>query len=184
MHSNQAANPLGKYSKAMKQLTGKRKKTDADHMEIARLEWESALYLHNGVVVMPGENIDRCIWEGAKKNKNGKKWKEGAFVDAEFCALKYHGKVIKSANSNGNIPNPDLDSGYEAHIDQRMVRVAGALILRTRPIFFDWAFEFPVLFDETIIDSRTLEMAVIDAGRLIGLCEMRPRMGRFEVEKV
>ena len=35
-HNSQLANPLNRYSKAMKALTGKRKKTDQDIEDIAR----------------------------------------------------------------------------------------------------------------------------------------------------
>lgn len=45
MHDNKAANPLNPYAKAMKALTGKRKKTDDDLAEIARIEWEAGLYI-------------------------------------------------------------------------------------------------------------------------------------------
>ena len=39
MHNGQLADPFNHFSKAKKEITGKRAKTDADMMEIARLDW-------------------------------------------------------------------------------------------------------------------------------------------------
>ncbi len=41
MHNGRTKDPLDPYAKALKKLTGKRKKTDADYLEISRLEWEA-----------------------------------------------------------------------------------------------------------------------------------------------
>jgi len=61
MHNNNMANPLNAYTQHMKPLTAKRNKTDRDYMEIARVEWEAGLYLHDGVVALPAENIEACF---------------------------------------------------------------------------------------------------------------------------
>ena len=107
-HNNQTANPLNEYSKAIKSLTSKRKKTDADHQEIARIEWEAGLYLENGVVVMPARCIEATFLAAAKKSKDGKKWQSGAIIDEDFCEIKYNGPKVK-VKENGHIPNKGLD---------------------------------------------------------------------------
>ena len=38
-HNGQTADPRNAYSKAIKAISGKRKKTDSDYDEMARLEW-------------------------------------------------------------------------------------------------------------------------------------------------
>ncbi|MEB4734046.1 hypothetical protein OXV40_33915, partial [Burkholderia contaminans] len=44
MHSDKLANPLAAETKAHRELTGKRKKTDEDHVAIARSEFLAGLY--------------------------------------------------------------------------------------------------------------------------------------------
>ena len=188
-HNIRLANPLGEYSQAMKSLTGKRNKTDADLKEIARLEWEGGLYLEDGVIVMPSRNVNSCLFEGAKKKKNGPKWRTGAILPDEYYKMEYKGAKI-NVKMNGNIPNPELDKYYEKLFDQRMVRVGTGQILRTRPLFFDWSFFVTIMYDENILDKRTLIQICEDAGYLVGFCEMRPgskgggSYGRFIVEEI
>ena len=188
-HNNRLANPLGPYAKALKLRTGKRNKTDTDLIEIGRIEWEGGLYLESGAIVMPGRCLNACFFEGAKKKKNGPRWRSGAMLDQEYYPMKYQGPRIK-VEMNGEIPNQELDKYYENYVDQRMVRVGNNQVLRTRPYFTNWSIETTILYDETIVDRRTLMQICEDAGYLIGLCEFRPgskgggSMGRFVVEEI
>lgn len=183
MHDNKAANPLNPYAKAMKALTGKRKKTDDDLAEIARIEWEAGLYVSGGAVCIPQRVIDACLHAGAKKSKNGKQYQSGVVVATENAELKYKGNKIK-ANGSKEIPNPDLDKFFDSYLNMDMVRVSGNQVPRARPIFHDWSFECDLEFDTNVLDRRTLLQIAADAGRLCGLCERRPKLGRFEVEEV
>lgn len=61
MHSNKMANPLNSYTQFIKPLMAKRNKTDRDYMEIARIEWEAGLYLSNGEIALPAENLESCF---------------------------------------------------------------------------------------------------------------------------
>jgi hypothetical protein len=53
--------------------------------------------------------------------------------------------------------------------------------MRCRPIFKAWGAKFSVTFDEASIQRGELDTCVRNAGAMIGLCEYRPRFGRFEV---
>lgn len=181
MHSNKAANPLSKEAKAMKELQKKRNKTDADYMELARLEWEAGLHLYDGVVALPAINLEKCFLLGARKSKNGKQFESGVFIEEDYCPLDYRGTKI-NVKMNGHFPNPELDPAFEEHSWAEMVRVSRQQILRTRPIFYDWSCSATVLYDSNIINRRTLLSCIEVAGMLVGLCEKRPRLGRFEVE--
>lgn len=183
MHNNQAANPLCDYAKALKRLSSKRNKTDEDYRELARLEWEAGLYLEQGKVVIPARCIEAALWNGAKKTKNGVKFKSGVLVEEDYMPLSYEGPIIQ-ANGNKEIPNASLDKFYPQFNYQALVKVGNQTILRTRPIFKDWRFQTTLLYDPTVIDERTLISIGEDTGRLVGLCDNRPRMGRFMVEKV
>jgi len=43
MHNGQLADPMNRFTKAIKEITGKRKKSDSDHMEISHLEFLGSL---------------------------------------------------------------------------------------------------------------------------------------------
>jgi len=192
-HNIQMANPLNKYSKFMKPLTGKRQKTDTDLMEISRIEWEGGIYLGSesnglaGKVILPGRCLDACFFAGAKKKKTGEKWRTGVFFDADEYILDYKGIKINIKETK-EIPNPELDKHFDSHKYQVMVRVGTSQVLRTRPIFHDWSVEATLLYDENIVDTRTLGQIAEDAGYLVGLCDRRPgskgggSFGRFIVE--
>ena len=187
MHNIQLANPLNKYVKELKPLTSKRNKTDADLEEISRIEWEGGLYMENGKVVIPAKCLNATFFAAAKKRKNGPKWRTGAIFDKDFYYLEYPGPKI-NVTVNGNIPNPELDKFYGLYANQDMVRVGGSGVLRTRPIFTSWSCDVCILYDEGILDERTLRQTAVDAGYLIGLMERRPNspnggtFGRFEPE--
>lgn len=183
MHCNRMANPLDIYAKIMKPLTGKRKKTDEDYGEIARIEWEAGLYLKDGVVGLPSENIDRCLWDASKKTKSGKQYKAGCIISEDWLPLDYSGPKIK-INNNNEIPVSELDKYFDRFKHQGMVKISNQQVLRTRPIFHDWSLTFHIMVDEQVLDERSVDNIVQTAGRYIGLCEKRPRLGRFDVEKI
>src|SRR3546814_21068521 len=60
MHSDRLANPLNPATKAHKELTGKRKKTDDDHLAIAKSEFIAGAYWDEKEgFYIPGQNFDR-----------------------------------------------------------------------------------------------------------------------------
>lgn len=183
MHDNKAANPLNSYAKALKSKTCKLKKTDQDYFDIARIEWEAGLYIHDGVVAIPARCIEKCFLLGARKSKLGKQYESGVFLDSDWSELSYRGSKIKASKSD-LIPNDGLDKFFEEHSDIQMVKVGTNQVPRCRPTFVEWSFECTLMFDPTIIEEANLLNACQDAGRLIGLLEQRPRLGRFVVEKI
>jgi len=184
LHNNQAVDPLNIYYQTMKPLSAKRNKTEADLMLLGRIEWESGLYISpEGKICIPGRNIEKCFILGARKSKNGKKFEEGVYVDDNYCPLQFNGNNITAMSKE--IPSPGLDSLYVSeHIDRRAVAVQRNTIIRTRPIFERWNLTCTVLYDENVINQQTLLECITVSGLYIGLCEMRPRLGRFEIEKI
>jgi len=185
LHNNQAVDPLNAYYKKIKPLSAKRSKTEADLLLLGRIEWEAGLYLSpEGKICIPGRNIEKCFVMGARKSKNGKKFEEGVYIDDNYCQLQFkgNGNVIVT---NKDIPCPDLDALYTIeHIDRRAVAVQRNTIIRTRPIFEQWNLICTILYDENVINEETLLNCITISGLYVGLCEMRPRLGRFEIEKV
>src|SRR5690606_22236343 len=78
-------------TQALARLTSKRKKTIDDHKAIGKCEWYGGLYVDDdGLPCLPGEVIEACLVEGAKKYKLGKVAKGGLVVDGNF-KLVYDG---------------------------------------------------------------------------------------------
>lgn len=173
-NNGQKADPMNPLMREMKKLTGKgKKKTDDDLAEIARLEWLAGLYIgDDGGPCVPGECIEAMLKEAAKKTRQGK--------DAAIAIV-----------SDGNWPilydgprNPD--AMWES---RRFYKACGAglknvRVWRTRPMFVKWELKFDVGFMSDVVNRDDVIQWLHTAGRLVGLCDWRPKHGRFEVVQV
>ena len=175
MHNGQLADPTNPFVKEIKKIP--RKKSDDDYETLKNLEWKASLYLdEKGNVIVPADNILAAVISGAKKFKEGPAAKSGVLdadphwpllIDGAKAATPY-GKLEKNAR----------------YYDYRGVKVQQSRIMRSRPIFRNWAVEIRLMIDAEIMDvaqvTRSLEMA----GQRLGLGDYRPRFGLFEVEKI
>ena len=171
MHSERLANPFDPLTKEIKALTGKRKKTEDDLLEIARLEWLGGLY-HDDEdgIYMPGYNVFAAIIVGGKLHKLGTAIKRAAVVQQDKLRFVYAG--------------PDTPAKLfsdKRFVDFRSVKVGTSKVMRCRPIFRDWSCSFALLYDENTLQRTDLDRVVSDTGSMIGLCDYRPRFGRFEI---
>lgn len=171
VHNGQLANPLHPIVKQMKKITAKKKKTEEDHEELARLEWYGSLYLGDkGEPVMPGECLEALIRSGAKKTRQGKDVQSSVLVDG-LIPIQYEGpKNIDKLWAMGD--------KFAISVP---VKVVSAKVIRTRPIFRSWKLTFDVKFGPDVIDVADLDGFIVTAGEMCGLCDWRPRYGRFEV---
>ena len=171
MHNGQTADPGNKFSKQLKEVSGKRKKTDEDYAEMSRIEWHAGLYVNQDQrLIIPATSLEACIYEGAKKSKLGKAFKSAVFVEDD--ALLTIGRQYEKAQ--------ELWS-FEEYRDVRGVRVGQARIMRTRPIFYKWEASLSVSFDDEQVNLSDVRRAIDDAGSKCGVGDFRPRYGRFEV---
>jgi copper chaperone CopZ len=53
--------------------------------------------------------------------------------------------------------------------------------MRTRPIFPEWQAVIEITFDDEQVNKADIERAIADTGSKVGLCDYRPKFGRFEV---
>lgn len=169
MHSDRLANPLLPETKAHKQLTAKRKKTDDDHMAIAHSEFISGAYFDPSIgFYIPGHCFDATFLNGAKLQKLGVIWKRGATVLTDRARLLHEGP-----------DTPEKLWRDPQYIDCRGIRVGSSKIMRYRPVFHKWATDLEIAFDPDVIALGDVQKTIEDGGALIGVCEMRPRFGRF-----
>jgi len=193
MHNDRTKDPLDIYTKSMKPLTSKKKKTDSDHEALARIEWESGLYLFGGEVQIESEMLEACFRNGCKRNKNGEKFKSGVRVIESILPLSYNGPKIKGIpeiKSNEKdislVPISELDKFYSHYVDRRPVNVQRNSVMRTRPIFpAGWSLECTLNVDVDIINEETVLLGCKEAGAFVGICERNVgHYGLFEVEVI
>jgi len=169
MHSCQCVNPLHPISKELKKYTSKRKKTEEDYEIISDLEWEGGLYWKDGMgLYIPAENIEATIRNGAKANKKGKDVEKYVAVETMYAPFSY----------GENLTKEQLKSDFQ-YRDVRPMVIQRQRILRTRPRFDIWTTTFDLVYDETKIDIDTLVDAMDYAGKYVGLCDSRPKYGKF-----
>jgi hypothetical protein len=177
MHNERLADPLDPYTKSLAELTGKRKKTERDHEEVARREFIGGGYwlVDNGPAgeqsdpYIPTWNIIRCLQEGATRHKLGKHIVAGIVPVEEETLLTYDGP--KSAD--------ELWKSGLFH-SRKGVSVGQSRVIRTRPCFTDWSVSLELELDLTILDPDTVNLIAKEAGMYKGLGDARPRFGRFK----
>lgn len=170
MHNGQLANPLNPVVIEMKKISVKRSKTEADLLELARLEFQGSLYMGDNGPVLPAHVLESAIVNGAKKSREGLKAKSGMFIENSSC-LEYDGSRDRKelwADENFRFVAP--------------VVINRARIMRTRPIFNDWSATITVNYDDNQVNEASVIKWLQDTGQQVGLCDWRPKYGRFEVE--
>lgn len=171
MHSCQCVNPLHPIAKELKKYTSKKNKTDEDLVKISDLEWEAGAYWKDGMgLYIPAENVEATIINGAKANKKGKDIQKYVDVTDLYIPFEYGEDLTKE----------ELIQNYE-YRDTRIMTVMRSKILRTRPRFDQWVIEFNLRYNEEKIDIETIINAMEYAGLYVGLCDSRPKYGKFSV---
>lgn len=171
-HNGQTADPLNKFAKALKQVSSKRVKTDADFEEMARIEFLAGLYMGESGPIIPAQNIDSMLINGAKKSKEGITAKSGVFCP-EHAVMEYEGP--RTAD--------------ELWADERfrfaaLVKVGQARIVRMRPIFRQWSATVKINVEESVTNVSRVDDWMTVAGSIVGLGDWRPQHGRFEVKRL
>jgi hypothetical protein len=171
MHSARLSDPLDPATKALAAVTGKRKKTDEDHAEVARLEHAGSLYIDDTLgPYIPGQNIEAALFRGASKHKLMSTLKPALLIPEEVNPLVYRG--------------PRAVAGLWAdktYVHRASVKVGTSRVIRTRPVFPAWSVTVAGVLDTEVVDPASFVSVAETAGRLIGLGDWRPRFGRFDV---
>jgi len=154
----------------MKKISSKRDKTEADFLELSRIEFMGSLYLQDNKPCLPGELVEAALIESSKKRKRGPQAKAGVLIETN-APLIYEGP--KSPDELWADENYRLVTG---------VRVQRNRIMRTRPIFREWSANLEVNYLNSLLnESEVLEFLKI-CGEQIGFGDWRPRFGRFRLE--
>ncbi len=173
MHNGRLADRTDLFTRKMKEITSKRNKSDADHEELARLEFLGGLYVNEeDNPCIPGIVFEAMLigrGGAARKEKMGKEAAAALWV-VDDSPLLYDGP-----------PEPDELWKDKRFVFQSLVKVGQSKIMRTRPIFKEWGAEITVEFNENLLDEADIRRWVEVAGEQVGLMDWRPRFGRFSV---
>jgi hypothetical protein len=175
VHNGLLADRDYEWTRQLSAVTGKRKKTDEDHAEVARLEWRGGLYYDETAgPYLPGDNVRRCLLDAARLSRDGKSIERGVLRLSRVNRLEYDGP---------RDPEKMWADGRFTH--RAMVRVTTSKVARTRPKFVGWSALVAVTFESTVLDRADLLRIAEAAGQYIGIGDGRPFYGgRFTIEAV
>ncbi len=162
-HNAQLADPLNQFSRAIKEVSGKRKKVDADLEEIAKLEFLGGLYLSDGKPCIPAEMLEAVINGGARKSKMGKQASAAVFI-RKPAMLEYEGPK-----------DPKKLWDDKEFVLRVAVKVQQAMVMRTRPIFKKWSATFEVDVNTDLVETKDVLQWIKVAGVELGIGDWRPQ---------
>ncbi len=184
MHNSRLANPFDKFAQKLSELNKDKKRKGVDKLavlkQMADTEWKGGLYHGETDPVtsdvgpyIPSGMIHACIQQGAKISRGGRTVSRALTVLNARNTLNYTGpRTLKGMLAKS-----------EVFMDQRIVKVGMAKVLRTRPVFHEWSFTAELAFSPEVIDQKDLLKYIEDAGAYEGLGDGRSKgMGRFTVE--
>ena len=172
MRSAVLSDPLHPLARGIREIVGKRLKTEADHLKIAELEWHANLWIADGRLVIPADVIMAAFVNGAKTRRLGRQARAG-LICPQHCMLQYHGP--------SSIDELWNDNSFRFRAP---VRVQQAITIRTRPIIHDWQTEVELHFLPTLLNKRDVIEILRLTGEQIAIGDWRPKFGRFEASEV
>lgn len=168
LHNGQTADPLNEWSKRLKHVSSKRAKTDADYEELSRIEWYASLYATGGKVCLPGEVLEACLVEAARKKKLGKQALAGMFIE-NSAKLHFDGDDLSI---------DDLWKRDENRFT-KTVKVQRNKVPRTRFRVDEWSASFEIVYNDEVLNEEQIDDFLDIAGGMIGVGDWRPKFGRF-----
>lgn len=177
----QTANPLNKWAKALKEVTSKKKKTDADTLEIIRLQFMSSWYVNKeGQYVLPSDNLLKSFEMGAKEFKMGTKFIENAYIVEDDLVLEFDGQ--------GKTLDELYDGGESKYVDTRLCGIGigaqKAKVLATRALIDQWSLVCTLKYDEDQLNLNDVMKAAEIGGLRKAVGTYRKKFGRYRVEIV
>ena len=172
MHNGLLADPLNPHARSIAQVAAKRRKTEADHVRMAELEFLGGLYLSQGAPCIPAEMIQAALVRAAAQERRGPKARAGLVVRHDL-RLDYVGPTDPHAlwqDARFRLRSP--------------VRIGMSKVMRTRPMFREWSSELAVDFLPSLLNPQDVVSFLVTAGEQVGIGDWRPRFGRFWVEEM
>jgi len=165
--------------------------------------WIGSLYVDQGIVVIPADNLMTVLREGGKKCPTGKgqqtfksQTQSGIVVDqASWPVVGPKGVIDYTSGIKPLMGEPDFtkheararELGFE--LFSKRARIGAAKHVRVRPRFDSWSASGTVTVFDEMITSYVLKNILDFAGRYAGIGDWRPSspkapgpFGKFTVE--
>lgn len=168
-HNGAMSAPDNPISKAMKEITTKKKKVESDFLELADLEFKGGLYVENGRITIPTLLLEAMLVEGAKGSREGQIALSSMFVENDVVFTFSGPQTPKE-----RLADPDCRFVVGVRVQRNRVE-------RCRPIFRDWNIQFTVSVLRANVTEAMLKRWLENAGVYKGLGDWRPRYGRFQL---
>jgi len=184
--------------------TGNKKKSVAGDDRSPAFRWIGSLYMgDSGVLVMPTENVMRCLMEGGTQvlvpgGRSGKTFKaqsqSGIQPREVGWPLLINGETVETGPIEALMKEDSFETHKEAvkklgfSLFVKRARVGQSKHIRVRPRFERWAAKGELLVTDDQITDDVLRNIFEVAGQYKGLCDWRPSsktpgvFGMFEAE--
>jgi len=161
----------------------KKAKTDQQAIDLADADWRVGLYCDEIGPYLSEDQIMGSLIAGSKAAKLGKVFKAGLVSVEGFDGKKYAGpRAHLEYDGPRDIEGLQADPRFR---DRRAVRIGQSRVMKTRPMFRDWAVQFRVTWNpDTIKSASDVLAAAQNAGFSCGIGDYRPRFGRFDATEV
>lgn len=180
IHNGRTANPLNEFSKALKSLTSKRKKTDDDIQAILALQWEASLYWSDKIgLYMPVENILASLLKACKKHKLGPSI--SGFVFNETLGFP----IITDHHTDFEALKSDPENKFV-----KAVTIQKSKTITCRCILKEWKLSFCCDLDGSIIDPNDVKTIMNTMSNRVGLGVWTPShpkpgiFGKFNIDSL
>lgn len=174
-HNGQLADVTNQYAVQIKELTSKKKKTEADYKQIETLEWEGSLYLDaQRRPIVPGTVIEGAYFGAGKKTREGQDVRNGIVSNGDWPLIYPGPKTLDGLRD-------DPDFRYRCIVVNPSTKGRTA---RTRPIFREWKLIYVVTYRTSLFNHDGIIVMTELLGSDVGLSDNRTKMGgRFRIIK-
>lgn len=161
----------------------KRAKTDQQALDLADADWRVGLYCDETGPYISEDQIMGSLIAGSKMAKQGKLFKAGLVSIEGADGKKFGGpRAYLEYDGPRDIEGLLVDPRFR---DRRAVKIGQSRIMKTRPMFREWAVQFRVTWNPDIIKSaQDVLTAAQSAGVCCGVGDYRPRFGRYDATEV
>jgi hypothetical protein len=173
MHHPRLSDPLDPIARTMSEVARKRKKTDSDLGELARLEYFGGAYFDQDIgPYVPSAWVLKALNNAGKVSKEGLRVLRGVALLDDMLPLAYDGPRTLEALFN--------DPSF---VSRMPVRVGSTRVWRVRPRFGSWSISFAAEIADDILNVEDFVTILERAGRSEGLGDARSLgYGRFSAE--
>lgn len=173
MHHPRLSDPLDPVARAMNEISRKRKKTDSDLAELARLEYFGGSYYDEDIgPYVPSSWVLKAMNNAGKVSKEGLRVLRGVALLDEALPLLFDGpRTLDALYTDPNF------------VSRMPVRIGAQRVWRVRPRFGSWQIRFAAEVADDILNVEDFVTILERAGRSEGLGDARSLgYGRFTAE--